>query len=341
MSTNPKRLQLLFKKYIDNTCNQKELNEFWQLLSGLSEEDIVDEELKALWHKRNDGYNPSASVDGEKIFSRILQRAREQEPDYSKLHRRSGWPRMLMAAAIILCVTSGWWLWSNFNKTQQQNEQAALTVNNNTGHKVYLLPDGTRVTVNLDTKLQYPPVFTGNTREVYLSGEAYFEVAHDADKPFLVHTGHYTTKVLGTKFNVQAYAENPDVLVTVTQGKVQVSDEKNSFGILQPNDQLILNKKTGKAIRNLVNATELSGWINEDLVFQNTSLEKAVEILKERFDVDIRFKNETLRNCQFTGTFLSDNGFEQVIDIITSITHSNWQKEGSTIWLSGKGCEGK
>ena len=74
MSANPERLQYLFKKYIGNNCNQKELNEFWQLLSELSEEEVVGDELKALWKQQNDGYNPAASADGEKIFARILQK---------------------------------------------------------------------------------------------------------------------------------------------------------------------------------------------------------------------------------------------------------------------------
>jgi ferric-dicitrate binding protein FerR (iron transport regulator) len=81
------------------------------------------------------------------------------------------------------------------------------------------LPDGSKVVLNANSKLEYPPGFSNNTREVYLDGEAYFDIAHDPGKPFIVHTGSISTRVLGTAFNINAYRSQQFVEVTVTRVK--------------------------------------------------------------------------------------------------------------------------
>ena len=96
------------------------------------------------------------------------------------------------------------------------------------------LPDGTNVWLNARSEMRYPAVFTGNKREITLDGEAYFEVTHNEDKPFVVQTNKCNVEVLGTKFNVEAYSDSEDFCTSLMEGSVRVSDKGN------PSESLVL-----------------------------------------------------------------------------------------------------
>ncbi len=346
MSSNPIRLQQLLRKYLDSTCSKAELKELWQLLSELSENDLVADELKALWDKTPATPDNSRLVQKQKHLAKILKKGREQEFDFEKVHRRQNrrWYISGIAAVIMLVVAAGlWMLWLGYQK--QDNGMAVtegITDQPVTTHKTLTLPDGTRVTVNLNTKLEYPKEFTGSTREVYLSGEAFFDVTHDSTKPFLVHTGAYTTRVLGTKFNINAYPGNNQITVTVSQGKVQVEDKSSVIKTLLPSDQLVIEKTTGTVAAQKVNAVQVTEWKDEDLVFDNISFEEAAAIITQRFGVTLQFNNEKIKRCRFTSTFFSSNGLDQIMDILTTITNTTWVKEDvRLITINGEGCESK
>jgi transmembrane sensor len=205
-------------------------------------------------------------------------------------------------------------------------------------HQVISLPDGSTAILNNNSKLDFPPVFSGNSRDVYLTGEAYFDVQKQAHKPFVVHTGRFATTVLGTRFNIKSYLDDLEVAVTVTDGKVRVADDKKDLGTLLKNDQLVVDKESGRAIQQVVNGQQVIAWIKQDLFFKNITLAEAMAILSEHYDVNIQFRNAALQHCRFTGTFLSDNTLEQVLDVITGVTDTRWKKENGTIWLEGRGC---
>lgn len=274
------------------------------------------------------------------IEKRLLDRM-QQELHHPPVHSPKflwPWKRIAAVAAVIVLAGATFW-WMN-KSTGSQQPQAELKTTQASHHKVMLLPDGTKVTVNLNSKLQYPTVFKTDIREVYLSGEAYFEVAHDAARPFIVHTGSYSTKVLGTVFNVNAYPGSEQVTVTVTSGKVQVYEADKSLGILTAQEQLVINKKTGTAEQAKANAAQVSEWKDEDLVFDNITFEEAAALISARYGVQLQFANDAIRLCRFTSTFFSSNGLEQVMDIITTITHCTWKKAGNnSIMIDGKGCD--
>jgi ferric-dicitrate binding protein FerR (iron transport regulator) len=197
------------------------------------------------------------------------------------------------------------------------------------------------VTLNIDSKLSYPKVFNGSTRDVYLTGEAYFDVKHDPLKPFLVHSGEYVTVVMGTAFNVEAYPSRDNMSVTVTRGKVKVENSNNkALGILFAGDQLVINKSSVSSKIERANVEKVLKWKKEDLVFENITFNEAAVIISNRFGVEVLFENDGLRNCRFTGKFSSDHTMEEMLDIICMLTRSYWHKENkSVIRLSGNGCD--
>lgn len=341
MSSNPIRLKYLFEKYLQNNCSKSELSEFWQLMSQLSENDLVSEEMMALWDKIPPEYQPSGKADKEKIYATIRERAAAQQIDYNLLHqKKKNEPviRLLKVAAVLfVCLALAWWQWG------RKAPQTALLADHNQGpvRQVISLPDGTTAILNSNSKLDYPPVFSGNNRDVYLTGEAYFDVQEQAGQPFVVHTGKVVTKVLGTRFNIRNYPGEPDVVVTVASGKVQVSGKEKMLGILARNGQLTVNKQSGAAIQREVDVHQVIAWKRQNLFFKNMTLGEAVAVLNDHYGVTILFRNNDLRHCRFTGTFLSDSKLEQVLDVITTVTDIRWEKEKDTIWLDGDGCTGK
>lgn len=339
MSSNPIRLKFLFDKYLQGNLNRQELDEFWQLMSELDENDLVLQDLQHLWS--NTGNIPAVSQEQlNQVFGRLHQRIDEYESTSTTRiipSRRKTW---YMAAAIFFIAFAGASLYLLFSKTPGSSTSLAITTLD-TQLKTITLPDGTKVTLNKESKLEYPSAFDENAREVTLTGEAFFDVQHDASKPFIVRTGNFVTKVLGTAFNIRAYAKDSLLQVTVESGKVQVNSENDqqSLGILQTGDQLRVHKETTAKSIAKANVQEVMEWKKHDLFFNNNSFADASLIIKNHFHTELIFQHEALHNCRFTGD-LTDKTLEETLDIICALTKSSWHRvDEQHIMIEGEGCK--
>ncbi len=338
MSSNPIRLKYLFKKYLDNTCSKQDLEEFWQLMSELSENDFVLQELQEQWQKEENTH-PTGNEELDRVFERVQQKISKYETGYTTKVRRIGNSRMYMAiaASLLLCIALGWWYFSN---TPAEKTMPPTLAKENP-LRVITLPDGTTVTLNHDSHLDYPAAFGDSSREVSLTGEAYFDVAHNPAKPFLVHTGAFVTRVLGTAFNIRAYTKDSLVAITVERGKVQVQrqDNKKSLSILQAGDQLIIDKQAGTPHLAKADVKLVTQWKDNDLLFDNIRFEEAAVILGRHFNITLQFRNDALRNCRFTVDF-TGKSLEEILYVIGQLTRSTWTNENNeVIWLEGEGCK--
>lgn len=338
MSSNPIRLKYLFKKYLDNTCSKQDLEEFWQLMSELSENDFVLQELQEQWQQEENAH-PPGNGELDRVFERVQQKISKYETGYTTKLRRIGNRRIYfaIAASLLLCIALGWWYFSN--PATDKTMSSALAKENPL--RIIALPDGTTVTLNHDSHLDYPAAFGGSSREVSLTGEAYFDVKHDPARPFLVHTGAYITRVLGTAFNIRAYTNDSLVAITVERGKVQVQrqDNKQSLSILLPGDQLVIDKQAGTPHLAKADVKLVTQWKNNDLLFDNIRYEEAAVILGRHFNMTLKFRNDDLRNCRFTVDF-TGKSLEEILEILGQLTRSTWTSEGNeTIWLEGEGCK--
>lgn len=338
MSSNPIRLKYLFKKYLDNTISRQELEEFWQLMSELSENDFVLQELQAQWQKEEDA--PPASHDElDKVFNRVQQKINKYETGYTRKVRTIGNKNsyIMVAASLLLCMALGWWLFTRTPAEKTIPASLAKAVN----VKVITLPDGTTVTLNKDSHLDYPAAFGDSTREVALTGEAFFDVKHDPGKPFMVHTGAFVTRVLGTAFNIRAYSKDSLLAVTVERGKVQVQrqDSKKALSILQAGDQLVIEKQTNTPHLAKVDTKKIIQWKDSDLQFDDIRFEEAALLIGGRYNVQLNFSNEALHNCRFT-VDLSGKALDDILDILGDLTRSTWYRENdTTILIKGEGCK--
>jgi len=163
------------------------------------------------------------------------------------------------------------------------------------------LADGTKVWMNSGSRLVYPVAFTGNTREVALTGEAYFDVREDATKPFTVVTGLGKIKVLGTRFNVKFYPEEASVVTTLVHGSVSFSNNVVPETRLSPGYQLKYDEGRDTVGVQKVNVSYYVGWRDNQLAFQGETLENIMRVLARWYDVEVVFEDGELKQLEFSG----------------------------------------
>lgn len=179
------------------------------------------------------------------------------------------------------------------------------------------LEDGTKVWINSASRLRYPVVFSGNSREVYLEGEAYFEVQRDVDRPFIVHSGEQKVTVLGTSFGISCYASEANDYTTLVSGKVKIDFErgKQNF-MLEPGMQVAYNKESGIAIERKVDVAEFVAWKNGKYIFKQKRLEDILSTLSRWYDFEVFYRNEDVKEVLFSGELRRFDDFSYLLRLI-------------------------
>lgn len=189
------------------------------------------------------------------------------------------------------------------------------TLSNPRGSKVInmVLSDGSKVWLDVGSSLTYPVAFIGNERKVSVTGEAYFEVAHDASKPFFVSCGSMNIRVLGTHFNVNAFEDDGlDIKVTLLEGSVKVNN-KNTNGLLKPGQQAVVNSKI--KILDDVDLDEVMGWKNGYFEFNNSSLQNVLSQVSRWYNVAIVYQGNN-KPRQFMGEIQRDLNLSEILKIL-------------------------
>lgn len=185
------------------------------------------------------------------------------------------------------------------------------------GEYQLVLSDGSKVWLNSDSKLRFPSPFTGAERTVFLEGEAYFEVAHNPDKPFIVSTGDMAVQVLGTKFNVKAYAGDNAVYTTLVSGSVKAGSRQSTKAvILTPNEQCIYTPADDRIKTSIVDPQAFLGWVKGRFIFENETLEEILKQLGRWYDVEIFYQNPEVAQYRFSGNV---DRFEQISTLLRMI----------------------
>lgn len=194
------------------------------------------------------------------------------------------------------------------------------------------LSDGTKVRLNADTKLRYPVKFTKSKREVYLSGEAYFEVTHDEKAPFTVQAHDSKVKVLGTSFNVSAYDDQDFIATTLVEGSVQINNLGNNE-LLKPGYQSTIIRGKTDIVINEVDTYLYTSWVDGIYEFENVELQHIMTQLGRVYDVEFFFLEEQYKHIRFTGAFEKDNSFEYALEMIERVAHVDFAIKGKYILI--------
>ena len=180
-----------------------------------------------------------------------------------------------------------------------------------------LLSDGTRIRLNSETELIYPTRFTGNKREVTLIGEAYFEVAKNKEKPFIVKANGMEVKVLGTTFNICSYTEDRIASTTLIEGSVAVQTEDGEEQTISPSEQFTFNRNNKKTTIRTVDTELYTSWINGTYVFKNTPLEEIMTKLQRWHDFSVEFEDKALKRTCYSLIVDKETTLEHLLEIIS------------------------
>jgi transmembrane sensor len=237
-------------------------------------------------------------------------------------------PVMFWAAAVIaaLMMSYGWYM---MQPAANKSLQVATTENT----REEILPDGSKVFLNYNSSLTYPEHFEGTERKVVLKGEAFFDVRPDAAHPFVIDANGTEVKVLGTSFNVKAYAKEP-VRVDVETGKVSVTKGETNIK-LSKGESAIVAKDT---VRSILPDLNKMGYRTQVYDFVATDLEDVVSSIRNGYHIDLRLSDEKTAQCRLTIRFEKEP-VDATLGVIAETMNLKIRKEGNIYWLDGNSCQ--
>lgn len=369
-------INLLFQKFIDKDINEEELKRFYTYVHRAEMEPEIHDLLLSLWDYADSISKPQPGDVNEKVsqilekkrsFDSIMQevnkykveaekgKPKKENKDREPVGKRSNWLEWLKRLFVVALVGigAGVWYYLSHQGSGTIIEMAYVEKISGLGQKSTIpLSDGSQVRLNAGSKIRFPRFFDGDTREVYLEGEAFFQVTRDEKRPFIVRSGDLITTVLGTSFNVKAY-RNENIAVTVATGKVRVAakaqegdlsgdsrDQEqgaNAPLILAPNEQAIYSLTVGDIQKREVEAEKYLSWSKGILRFDGARLEEVILQLSRWYGVDFQFENEGLKECLIVAQY--DNAtLVTVLENLKFVLGITYEFTEDGVLIDGNGC---
>ena len=276
-----------------------------------------------------------------RMFRKLQEEVRQDKSERRTLVK-SAWKLGKVAAVLAIVIAGSYIAISNGEKINNLLNPVTYTAHNTQEGKRsnFLLPDGSKVWLNANSELKYTNRFNGELREVYLKGEAFFDVKRDETRPFSIQTEDITTTVLGTSFNIKAVG-GEDIEVTVATGKVRVTSsataEEQSI-LLSPYQQAAFNSATQSFTQKEVDLDIYLTWKEDKLIFNEINLSKAIAMLENRYEVDIILKNEDMANCTIIGEHENES-LENVLKAMQFVLGFDYSfKSPGVVEIAGNGC---
>ena len=193
-----------------------------------------------------------------------------------------------------------------------------------------VLPDGSMVWLNSDSELKFPMNFAGERRKVFLKGEAYFQVAHDRQKAFVVVTDDIEVKVYGTEFNINTRVADY-VQTTLVRGAVSIKTERSAEKMLKPGQLAQFDRLTGETEIKNVDVSNYIGWKSGVYIFEDKSIEQIMDELSLWYDIEVFFRNNISRNRHFSGSLPRYREIDDMLKVIEKTSHVRFEVKGKTI----------
>jgi len=245
-----------------------------------------------------------------------------------------------VAAVILVLLTTGWISFQKgYGDGMTELQAARVEVKSPVGTiSEIVLPDGSLVSLNAGSRIIYPSVFDRN-REIFLEGEAYFDVMKNEAQPFVVKSSTMCVQVLGTKFNLQAYPQCSQTLLTLEEGSVEATThvgENIEKLILLPNQQLRLDNQTGELKRNKVNTSHYTSWRKGNLIFRDIPLEDITGVLERYFNVTIAYKDAKFKQEKYYVTFDNQETLDEILELLSYQRNWKYTRNGQQIEIMKK-----
>jgi len=253
------------------------------------------------------------SIDAESAFDKVKQQMSTEKP-VKKLSLNSWW---MGAAATVSLIIMSWAIWGVLQSSKQNIVSKEIIVAGNQTHSV-ILSDGSQVDVNGGSRFLYPETFVGDKREVELTGEAFFKVAANKEKPFFINAGPVSVRVVGTQFNVSAF-EQKEIEVVVSEGVVEVSSGADKV-VLTKGFRAVFDRKTGSLIKSMNSNPNFNAWKTHQIVFKESSLQEVINVLEDVYKVDVTVDDTSLLSYQLTASFKSQS-LDNVLNVVSRTFH--------------------
>ncbi|EHQ29082.1 FecR family protein [Mucilaginibacter paludis] len=251
---------------------------------------------------------------------------------------------ILRIAAVLAILTTGVFVYRYFSSSPPVQQTSAYRIyQTRKGERVLLtMPDRSKIWLNSATRFRYPAAFNAQTREVYLdSGEAFFEVRHKAQQPFIVHSGNLDTRVLGTSFNISNDPDDHQFAVSVNTGRVSVMQinrkQRQVLALLSPDQGLVLNTLTGKYETRATGMLQQNAWKDNILLFRDAGFREIKRKLENWYGLTVILKRPAGENCLFTARF-KNKPIGEVLRSLQQINDFKYRMKGKTLWIDNPPC---
>lgn len=290
---------------------EEEMHQFVQWFRHTQENKVLFFQLKHLYECRKGGLKPD-----EKETAESWERLWSKLSKHNKPYRRFTTYAAVAAVALLLIFSAVYLFRYDQAVEWKEVRTAARSL-----PQTILLPDGSSVQMNASSYLRYPEKFSNKSREVYLDGEAFFDIIGDKRRSFIVHTDHQAINVLGTQFNVQGYSSDSYAVTTLVTGEINLElfnceNERIKEMAMQPNDQLFVDKATGEITLSKVDTRDATSWLNGVYTFRDTRLIDITRRLEKVFGITILISDGAYRNERYNGKFFSNQSIEEIVEIL-------------------------
>lgn len=331
-------IDILHKVRIDSAVSKEELEAL--LTWVLSEEGkrSIEQDVLTDWNS----FESSETYDYKSLLNILNQKIDRLPVQQSRPVSVRKYIRYTVEAAAVILLVIGISIFlprvlkNSYRQYVESLQPEKVEIYNPKGLRTTItLPDNTKVTLNADSKITYLKEFLPDERTIHLEGEAFFEVAKDPERPFVVHANEANMTVLGTSFNVRSYPENKYIETTLIEGSLRVGTRSGEH-LLQPGKQSRIDRNSQQSRVQEINTDEVIGWMEGKFYFQLTPFYEITTDLERAFNVKIQVENVALRNKVFTGKFENGENLEQILEVLklSANFYSVYIKETNTIIIN-------
>lgn len=304
-------------------------NEFHQWIISEEHASQKDDALQDMWKEMAEG-----SVNEPHAYVRQSLQQVQRKIGYRKNNAGRRLLRIWQVTAAMLLITLVTTLYISSREKAVKDDLLEEYVPI-AGLTHLTLPDGTEVQLNSTATLLYPTQFSGETRSVYLMGEASFKVARNEKMPFIVKANALQVTALGTEFTMKVYPGDPLLTTTLLSGSVEVRyNNMQSARILQPSEQFSFNRLTGEELIGRPDLSDVTAWQRGELIFKSATLEEIIAGLERKYPCTFVYTANTLKEDAYTFRFKRDTPLEEVMDIIAEVSgHIRFRQEGDKWYI--------
>jgi transmembrane sensor len=334
---------------------EKILRKYLQGAASAAEKGFIDSWYAAMGKDTDDHGDPEELASSDFGWAHIYEHVKKSRRRARQRKLLPWYSAGIAASLIMLIVSLIFFVNDNSDNIRQtKTNEPSLTwesfVNTTNLTQEIVLPDSSKVAIEPESKMKFSSLFNKTKREVYLEGEAFFQVTHNAKVPFFVHANEVTTKVLGTSFIIKAIKNEREITVVVKTGKVSVfastKKAEDSLAvkeiILTPNQQITYDKTEKEISKTLVKKPQAIIPVEEirRMRFEEAPVTEIFKALEKLYGVEIDFDEALFSNCRLT-TVISKDDLYGRLDIICNVIGTSYTLHADRIVVSGAGCKAK